>query len=104
MLLLVIIGYYRLFHLKLFLFIINYFTLDYFWPILSNFNIWLLVVLLLVLLVVILLMDINSYHIGGYLWLFYWWLLVIILLMVIGEYSINGYCDYSIISHWWLSY
>jgi hypothetical protein len=30
MLLLAIVGYYRLFHLKLLLFIINYFTLDFF--------------------------------------------------------------------------
>jgi hypothetical protein len=39
---------------------------------------------------------IGSYSIGGYLWLFYWWLLVAILLMVIGGYFINGY--------WWLFY
>jgi len=31
MLLLAILGYYKLFHLKLLLSIINYFTLDYFW-------------------------------------------------------------------------
>ncbi len=58
MLLLTIIGYYRLFHPRLFL------------AILSNSNIWLLVVLLLVLLVVIILMAI-SYSIGGCWWLFY---------------------------------
>jgi hypothetical protein len=42
MLLLTILSYCRLFHFKLFLFIVNYFTLD-FLAILSNFNIWLLV-------------------------------------------------------------
>jgi len=52
MLLLAIFGYYKLFHFKLFLSIINYFTLDYF----SNPNIWLLV----------LLMVISTYFIGGY--------------------------------------
>jgi hypothetical protein len=31
MLLLAIIGYYKLFHFKLIFYIINYFTLDYFW-------------------------------------------------------------------------
>jgi len=41
-------------------------------------------------------MDICGYSIGGYLWLFYWWLLVGILLMVIGGYFVNG--------HWWLFY
>jgi hypothetical protein len=46
MLLLTIIGYYRLFHLKLFL------------AILSNFNIWLLVLILLV--------AIGTYSISGY--------------------------------------
>jgi hypothetical protein len=47
MLLLAILGYYRLFHLKLLLSIINDFTLDYFFAILSNYNIWLLVIRLL---------------------------------------------------------
>jgi hypothetical protein len=31
-------------------------------------------------------MAISSYFIGGYSWLFYWWLLV-----AIDGYSINGY-------------
>jgi hypothetical protein len=44
MLLLTILSYYRLFHLKLFLSIINYFTLHLFLAILNNFNIWTLIV------------------------------------------------------------
>jgi hypothetical protein len=40
---------------------------------------------------VILLVAIHGYSIGGYSWLFYWWLLVIILLMATSGYSINGY-------------
>jgi hypothetical protein len=48
MLLLAILGYYRLFHVKLFLSIRNYFL-----AILNNFNMWILVVPLLGLLVVI---------------------------------------------------
>jgi hypothetical protein len=55
---------YKLFHLRLFLLILN------------NSNIWLLVVLLLGLLVVI-----NSYW-----YLFYWWPL-----MSINDYVINSY-------------
>jgi hypothetical protein len=39
--------------------------------------------------------------IGGYSWLFYWWLLVAILLMGIGCYFMNGY---SINGYWWLFY
>jgi hypothetical protein len=61
MLLLTILNYYKLFHLKLFLSIINYFTLDNFLAILNNFNTWQLVVLLLRLLVPILLVVINAY-------------------------------------------
>jgi hypothetical protein len=61
MLLLTILNYYKLFHLKLFLSIINYFTLDNFLAILNNFNTWQLVVLLLRLLVPILLVVINVY-------------------------------------------
>jgi hypothetical protein len=66
MLLLTILDYYKLFHLKLFLSIINYFTLDNFLAILNNFNTWQLVVLLLRLLVPILLVVINVYQ-----WLLY---------------------------------
>ncbi len=93
MLLLAILGCCRLFHLKLFLFIIDYFTLNYFWK-LKKSNIWLLVVIMLV--------AIGGYYIVGhywlfYWWLFYWWLLVAILLMdigghYIGGYSVGGYC------------
>jgi hypothetical protein len=90
MLLLAILDYYRLFYLKLFESIINYFT-RLFLAILNNSNIWLVVVSLLRLVVVI-----NSYWYLFYWWLFYSWLLVVILLMVIGGYSINGY--------WWLFY
>ncbi len=92
--------HYRLFHLRLFL------------AILSNFNIWLLVVILLGLLGVI----------NGYGYLFYWWLLMVILLvtillwllevillMVIEGYYINGYWwiimlinGYYISGYWWL--
>jgi hypothetical protein len=36
-------------------------------------------------------MAINSYSIGGYLWLFFWWLFVVILLVAIGDYYMNGY-------------
>jgi hypothetical protein len=46
--------------------------------------------------VVILLVAICDYSIGGYLWLFYWWLLMAIILMTISGYYINGY--------WWLFY
>jgi hypothetical protein len=42
--------------------------------------------------------------IGGYSWLFYWWLLVVILLMGIGCYFMNGYLGYSINGYWWLFY
>jgi hypothetical protein len=45
MLLLVILSYYRLFHLELLLSIVDYFSLNYFWQfkvILNNYNIWLL--------------------------------------------------------------
>ncbi len=35
-------------------------------------------------------MVISNYSIGGYSWLFHWWLLVTILLMANGDYSING--------------
>jgi hypothetical protein len=48
MLLLAILGYYSSFHLKLFLSIVDDFTLDYFWQfkkIHNNYNIWLLVVI-----------------------------------------------------------
>jgi len=65
----------------LFLAIEGYFTLYYFLTILSNFNIWLLVVLLLVLLVVI----------NGYCYLFYLWLLTF-------------FSGYSVNSYWWLFY
>jgi hypothetical protein len=71
MLLFKILSYCRLFHLKLFLSIIDYCTLDFFVAIISNFNIWLLVVILLGLLVVI-----NGQ----------WWLLMVILLVVINGY------------------
>jgi hypothetical protein len=64
MLLLTILGYYRLFHLKLLLFYIILFHSKLFLGILNNSNIWLLVVILLGLLVVI----------NGYWWLFYQWL------------------------------
>jgi hypothetical protein len=36
-------------------------------------------------------MAISSYFIGGYGWLFYWWLWVVILLMAMGGYFIDGY-------------
>jgi hypothetical protein len=62
MLLLEIIGYYRLFHPRLFL------------AILSNSNIWLLVIILLMLLVVI-----NGF----------WYLLYLWLLMFFSGYYIN---------------
>ncbi len=52
-----------------------------FLAILSNSNIWLLVVNLLGLSIVI----------NGYSYLFYWWLLVAIILMVISGYYINDY-------------
>jgi hypothetical protein len=84
MLLLKILGYYRLFHLKLFFFYYKLFHLRSFLAILNKSNIWLLVVILLVLLVVI----------NGYWYLFYLWLLkilVVILLIIIGGYSINGH-------------
>ncbi len=40
---------------------------------------------------VILLVVIHGYFMGGYCWLFYYWLLVVILLMATSGYSINGY-------------
>jgi len=46
MLLLAILSCCRLFHRKLFLFIIDYFTVNYFWK-LKKSNIWLLVVIIL---------------------------------------------------------
>jgi len=56
-------------------------------------------------------MAISSDYIGGYLWLFYWWLLVAILLMHIGGYSINWWLfllmpigGYFINAYWWLFY
>jgi hypothetical protein len=64
MLLLAILGYYKLFHLKLFL------------AILSNYNICLLIVILLVLLVVI-----NGD----------WYLFYLCLLMFYSDYFINSY-------------
>ncbi len=94
-----IFVYYKLFYPRLFL------------TILSNFNIWLLVVFLLGLLVVIndyrylfycwLLMAtsdyfINGHYISGYWWLFYWWILV-----VINGHYISGYWW---LFHWWLFY
>jgi len=85
MLLLAILTHYKLFHMKLFLSIVDYFTRNYFWQfkaiIIYDYQ-WLLVVFVLGLLVVILLVVINDYFINGY-----WWLLVVILLMVIGGYS-----------------
>jgi hypothetical protein len=81
-LLLVIFCYYKLFHPRLFL------------AILSNYNIWLLVILLLRLLVVI-----NGYWYPFYWWLFYWWLLVVILLM-----SINGFLFMDNGAYYWLLY
>jgi hypothetical protein len=36
-------------------------------------------------------MAISSYSIGGYLWLFFWWLFVVILLVAICGYSFGGY-------------
>jgi hypothetical protein len=36
-------------------------------------------------------MVIHGYSIGGYSWLFYWWLSVAILLMAFGGYSIDDY-------------
>jgi len=72
MLLLTILSYYMLFHLKLVLSIVDYFTVDYF----KQFQVIL---------------------IYGYWWLLYWWLLVVILLGLlvttngIGSYSIGGY-------------
>jgi len=39
----------------------------------------------------IILMVIDGYSIGGYCWIFYWWLLMAIILMVIDGYSIGGY-------------
>jgi hypothetical protein len=35
--------------------------------------------------------GINGYLIGGYQWLFYWWLLMAIVLVAINGYSIGGY-------------
>jgi hypothetical protein len=61
MLLLIILGYYKLFHLKLFFVYYKLFHPKLFFTILSNSNIWLLAIILLVLLVVI----------NGYSWLFY---------------------------------
>jgi hypothetical protein len=89
MLLLEILGYYRLFHFKLFLSIVKYFTLDYFWQFKAIqihgycwlFYWWLLVIFLLGLLVVI-----NGYYINGYWWLLYLWLSMVIILMAIGGY------------------
>ncbi len=48
---------------------------------------------------VILLVVICGYSIGGYLWLFYWWLFVVILLVAICGYSIGGYLW---LFYWWL--
>jgi len=76
MLLLPILGYYRLSHLKFFFFYYKLFHPRLFLAILSHFNIWLLVVFLLVLLVVI-----NGY----------WYILYLWLLMFFSGYSINGY-------------
>jgi hypothetical protein len=36
-------------------------------------------------------MVISSYYIGGYCWLFDWWLLVAIILVAIVGYLIDGY-------------
>jgi hypothetical protein len=64
MLLLVILGYYRLFHLKIILLNYKLFHPILFLAILSNCNIWILVATLLVLLVVI--MAICTYSICVY--------------------------------------
>jgi hypothetical protein len=54
MLLLIILGFYRLFHFKLY----ELFHPKLFLVILSNFHIWLLVAIILI--------AINSYYIGDY--------------------------------------
>jgi hypothetical protein len=72
MLLLAILGYRRLFHFKLFLSIVNYFTLNFvdifkqFYYMTIDGYWWLLVVLLLGLLVVNDYYNIGIYSIDGY--------------------------------------
>ncbi len=61
-----------------------------------------------ILLMVILLVAIDGYFIrgyllisiGGYWWLFYWWLLMAILLVAIDGYFIGGYWLISIGDYW----
>jgi len=81
MLLLTILSYYRLFHLKLFFSIVDYFTLHYFWQFKVNliYDYWWL--LYKWLLVDILLVIINGYYRLNY----------HKILMAIGGYFINGY-------------
>jgi hypothetical protein len=66
MLLLAILGYYKLFHLNLLLFIINYFTLDYFWQF-KTISIYGYLCLLVVLFIGVM----GGYYIIGYWWLLY---------------------------------
>jgi hypothetical protein len=91
MLLFSILGYYKLFHLKLLLSIINCFTLNYFWQskIIVLYGYWYLFYYWL-------LVHISGYSINGYWWLFYYWPLVVIILVAIDGYFINDY--------WWLLY
>jgi hypothetical protein len=70
MLLLEILGYYRLFHFKLF-FYYKLFHPRLFFTILSNYNIWLLIVHVLRLLMVINTYSFGCYSINGYWWLLY---------------------------------